>query len=394
MTQEVIVRAADPDNEREIVRMSRLFERCFGNTFPIRAVYSPRFWQARIQTRLTSLLLFCGDELCGHLAVLREKEIHTRDYTARDREATARIDSSVVQVCLPAFLPDAPIPQAEIARALLETFSNMGVRQGWNAAYKYLSPLVGGYEEYFTELGGFVVTALYPGCSKGAATPPATSRRTKRTDGAAGPRPEDQDSRGARIVSPVAVAVRVFPAAGDAEPASLFVPRRSSAFIKELLEPLGIDRRLVSGSRRAAASVPHAAHDFDDCRYGIVRRCHRHVGLCQLLVQPSKLPSFENFLRASRDARFAETVVHLDGADPATPAFADRLEDAGWLFCGVIPFAGGRDSLIYAEPSRPLLTPETFISPSAQAIAKSVLASNATRQPVTAEAARFESAAQ
>lgn len=121
-----------------------------------------------------------------------------------------------------------------------------------------------------------------------------------------------------------------------------YVPKAHKAFIEALLTDTGIQRDLVSDKAKGRTSSISADARGLECKY------FPKVRALQAIIQPSLLSASE--IRDLQARKYSRSYIFVNAADPAVSECAEQLESHGYRFSGFIPaILGGRDALVYTS---------------------------------------------
>lgn len=330
---EIVFKAVSPDNSLHVKKIVELFIRSYGDSFPVKQVYTPEFWRSRIGNKLTSFVAEQNGEFVGHLAACPDRE-----------------NSKHVQICVPAFDKKLGEITPKVAAQLWEMIERAAQRQGWTAAYKFLTSSLPQVEELVGITFGFSDIAVYPGCSV-TQTKRAACQRS-------------QTEHPVRIHPPVMLAERSFIRETENQIA-IYPPTQHAEIVKYLYEPLKLGRRFDADANNNELTPALAADS-----QALEISSFPHSAIAHLFVQPSLLQSFDSTVFDLKGHKFDDFIVFASLFDSKTPQFCQFLEEQGLSFCGIVPILRGRDNIVYANASSGLLESANFSSARARRLIK------------------------
>lgn len=305
------IKAASPDNEVEIKALIDLFSRAYGDRFPVKGVYEPKFWSTHINKRFISLLAYHNDQLCGHIAFQPERD-HPRQ----------------VQVTLP--VSDYAYLRANsiFASDVCEIVEDLASRQGWHSLYFFVFCSIPAMERISGDIFGLSSVGFFP-----AYLPSDLS-------------PVESDSNNDTACS-IMVTARCFPSFQRFSTGILYVPQQHRRVVQDLYQEIGVQREFreidVNGQFEEAA-IPA------DCR-AIERQFFKRAGVEQLFVHPSLVSTQEFIDNLSMKDGVLSQYIFLDMRDRKCPDMCEDLEKLGFRFGGILPFVKGRESISYFRVS-------------------------------------------
>ncbi len=326
MSEDIRIRALDPDNEVEIARVIDLFRGSYGEIFPNQKLFDLGFWKTHFTTSAIGLVAEIAREIVGYVALRPEKEFERHVqlmFPVCDKSVSARIP--------------------ELARATWSTIHRLATRQDWEAIFLYGFTRSETLQQVTADVVGSHEVALLPDFFP-ANTPTGVERLHS------------------------LLALRVF---HSPSPRTLFVPERHREIVQSLLQPLGLVRTIETTTRRAAPQPSRAGTE------PFALMAPTANGVCQIAVTPSLLKEVAPVIAMTGTDNAEVSFVHVDILDPAAPAVIDELESAGLSFAGVAPLLHGRDSLILYRARGPLNLTEAVYAPASKRLVK-YLTNNST----------------
>ena len=305
---DIVIKAADADNDFEVKGIVDLFETAFGRSFPKKAVYRPDFWRKHISSRFTSLIAVQAHRVVGHLAL-----------------QTDRLCSDMVEVLLPAFDPLVQDRVGELCQDSWKIIAKQAHRRGWAVAY---------FREYqeFTDLQRLTRESF-------KAVPVAILPRHQIPgSGARG------HQRKARAVDLLTARLLSRAAGPSVKAPVLFVPSTHVQICSQLYGSLGMARTFLT--EEAPSPAPSFGLPADVCA---VDKQPTHLGLGGVFVQPSLVTDYARFDSAIAAAARYQAPLMVNMQDPSCPGFCERLDDYGYTFCGVLPSIYGRESIVFGR---------------------------------------------
>jgi len=328
-------KALNADDDSEVLQLVRLFQRVYGDSFPLAPVYSAKFWKVHAGTRFTSLLAMQGRKVSAHLAIRpdRDNPLH-------------------IQIYLPACDPEFIAAGQEHHQQLVNLIKRQAERHGWQMLYCYLinnvQPMRFLAEDLFQTQEVAIWPKSLPELQIGRATGSAEQNSLRRH---------------------VIVTQRLLNGASQAglEETPLYVPEWHRQVCAWLYSNLGLTRLFCTDfdhTRVKQQFLPTFSAD----RRSIETRTYRQTKVTLSCVEPNLIGDFRQALRQLEQATGYYHYVSVNMQDPATPAFSAALEESGYRFCGVLPFHRGKESIIYCNhAARFFLAEELGASPSALA---------------------------
>jgi hypothetical protein len=329
MTVEFEIKAINGDNEVQINQLVKLFERVYGDTFPIKSVYDAQFWKTHIGSRFVSLGAFREGQLIAHLAACPDND-----------------NPRHIQMCFPICSPAHCHLVASLGSSAWKFFQRQAVRQDWEMIYYFVLGNVPDMQLLADRVFCSSEVAFCPEYF------PATNLRPR------GVRESQLFASGER--SHIAITQRVLRPQGKSK--SLHVPDRHREMVQHLYHPLKLKREFLSSSQVVEFTFPADAEGFE-------RNYFRETGVEHIFVQPglasSNTPQ-STFSRPGVDTCY----MFVNMEDPTCPEFCDRIEAAGYRFCGVLPLVKNRDSIIfYRGKGLSIGKEEMFFSPRSRMLA-------------------------
>lgn len=318
MSEDIRIRALDPDNEVEIARVIDLFRARYGEIFPNQKLFDLGFWKTHFTTSAIGLVAEIGREIVAYVALRPE----------RDNPRHVQLMFPVCDATVTARIP-------ELASAAWRTILRLATRQGWEALFLYGFTRSDTLQRVTSEIVGSHEVALLPDFF------PANS------------------AAGAERLHSL-LAVRYF---GSPAPATWYVPERYRDIVQTLAQPLGLVRTIESSTRRMPPQPLRSGAE----PYSLMAPTAN--GVCQIAVTPSLLRDVAPVIALTGADNAEVAFVHVDLTDPAAPAVIDELEAAGLAFAGIAPLLHGRDALILYRSRRPFQLAEKVVSPASKQLA-------------------------
>ncbi len=303
----------------------------YGSTFPVRGVYDQAFWAAQLGKRFVSIVAEDGGDIVAHIAVHRDPRSPTETF-----------------VSLPVIDPAYRHSTTEIAHAASATIGSLARRQGWRSMIGFVYEDIRAMQAIPEAVLRSKEVALLPGYLP-ALPVKARGERLSHKHLLA-----ERGSRRHALVTQ-----RVFSPSSFA-PLRVYVPARHREICRILYAPLGLERRLEMAEQKgsiAATTNP------------IERSYHRGLGTHHVFVSPSGIPNHTALEPKGWDGS-KSLFIHVDLSDPRCPEFSESLEDQGYRFCGIAPFFGGRDRIVYFKETEPYLDRAPFSSARARMLSR------------------------
>jgi hypothetical protein len=311
------IKAADPDNEVELKGIVELFKSAYGEHFPNRCVYSTAFWNKHMIKRFTSLIALQERRIVGHLAIQPDHD-----------------NPHIAQLLFPAYARDMQGALLDLSGQAWELIERQSARRGWRLVYAcefdglpLLQEVTSGV---FRTSPVAILPDYYRSDQKGLQN---GSRRRQR---------ERAPRRAALVLT-----AKAFKHGRDPieAPLTLFVPKRHAPMCEYLYSPLGLQRSFADGfdaKRMEPYALPAEAR-------AVERFSAKEAEVSRFFVHPSLLKNTEA-AAAEIAANTKRGFVFVNMRDPSCPLFCSRLEENGYLFCGVFPLIRNRESIVYFHP--------------------------------------------
>jgi len=325
---EIIIKAADADNDVEVKGIVDLFKTAFGQSFPKKAVYRPDFWRRHISSRFTSLIAVQAHQIVAHLALQTDK-----------------LCSDMVEVLLPAFDPVVRDQVGELYRDSWKIVTKQAQRSGWAVAYFREYQEFPDLQRLTRESVKAVPVAILPRHQIPGSNHHHINRRKT---GAL-------DLLTARVLNRSATL--------SSKTSSLFVPSSHVQICSQIYGSLGMVRTFLT--EEAPSSIPNFGLPTD---VRAVDKQPTHLGLGGVFVQPSLVTDSARFNSAIAAAARYQAPLMINMQDPACPAFCEKLENHGYSFCGVMPSIYGRESIVFGCLGDHEVNTKLFYGDGAQAL--------------------------
>jgi hypothetical protein len=316
-SNKISLRAANPDNRREVEAIIKLFKQVYGDQYPFQAVYQPAYWTSRGGGRFRSLVAYSADELVGHLAM--------RPYSGNQK---------LMELCLFAYDGSQIGSVDEMMQEAKEVLHRQAKRQDWELVYCYSFSSLPILQRIATEGLGFKEVALCPAMARCQ-------------DG----------TRPAVIISQAKV------------------NSKDAAIKTEKLYPPYWHKESIEGS---FGSLGYAHEFLFSAAGNFGEAVSVDVKLEQVAIPGTEVyfvtPSEElnsigmsDFI-AKHSSNSSNQFVFLDVRSPLCPAVALQLERAGFRYSGILPLMRGSDSIVYARIPSTSLCLKTLESADAKAL--------------------------
>ena len=306
-------KALNFDNDVELQQNIDLFTETYGESFPIRKLYTSGFWKETGSSSFKTIVGFSGRQLVCSVSIKPEPG-----------------HSNLVQLAFLAAKPDFKLEDnTELAACIRSAASSYGARYVYSSVPSHLPRL----------------QALTAGLTPALALLPEYLHNFH-PDG---------------VTEPVSGSLAI--GAGSLTERNLqsgqiptaYVPAAHRAFIAELLSNTGIKRELISerGITNSKTTSISADARGIECKY------FPRVRALQAIIQPSLLSASE--IRDLKSRQYSRTYVFVNAADPAVSDCAVQLEAHGYKFSGFVPsILGGRDALVYVSTSAGKVDSKSF----------------------------------
>jgi hypothetical protein len=317
--EDIVIRALNPDNRREVEMLVELFVKNFGTSYPFQQVYDHEFWAAKsddIENSDDGLISIVGvDEkrFVAHLA-LRPEKTYGR-----------------VEMLLPAIHPSYRKQVFKMSRLFWRCILEQAKRQNWSLIYHYslishpVSQLVSAkcfHSDPVLFLPNYIPSNQY--------------RMTGMW------RPNDQTS--------ILVMYNVLQETAI-EPVTLYPPVRHARMIEKIYQPLKLNRSFKILNENETSILQFgkniSLHDSASSTF-----CIERFNLCHLMLTPSKLPSLEYaFDRIKEYTQNSEKklFIHIALDDILCPILSKALELKGYKFCGALPLQDKHDYIVFGK---------------------------------------------
>jgi hypothetical protein len=302
-------RAASPDNSFDIQGIIQLFKAVYGETFPIRSVYDQQYWRQHIGARFTSILVFRGKRLVGHLAAQPEGS-----------------DGKMVQIMYPLCDPEALNHLDQISETAWNIFQTTAKRQAWQGIYFFALSHAPEMIRFAEVILGAKPIAICP-----AYFPPINIGGSS-----------SKSSERANII----ISQKIFNPESDKQ-RSIYVTKEHADLTRKLYHGLRLPRDIRSEAKKdKLASYPLPAD-----RVAIESRYFAHSGIMHAYIEPSLLVNDSELSATLLSPHAESTFVFVKAYDPRALEVSKWLEASGYDFSGVLPFIHDRESLLFSKTS-------------------------------------------
>ncbi|MCB0354075.1 MAG: hypothetical protein KDD64_11135 [Bdellovibrionales bacterium] len=304
----ISIRALSPDNGAHIREVIDLFERRFGERYPVQSVYRGTFWKHHINIRFCSIGLFSNRQLIGHFSYchdIRFPGIAFIQHAAFDERGSD-------------FIRENP-------QRIRDMIERLALRHRCHS----IACLV---PEEISESSYFAEQTM--GCALASIWPRFFPHGDVRQDG-------------------YLFLHSLFP---------LELPSSLPEHHRKCVDAL--NRRVKShGSLQFDGPLEHV----DSSKKKAFRvRSLPEVPANLIAVYPSLASQMESLADKARNRAENElTYLVLSSSDPRSADFVTLLEDRGFAFCGIVPMLESRNALLFSleEPTRSLCVEKHVVSP-------------------------------
>lgn len=304
-------KALNFDNGVEVDQNIELFKETYGDSFPIRKIYTQAFWRDNGASGFKTIVGIKGRQIQCSVSVRPEPG-----------------NLGLVQLAYIAAKPGVEIENTHELSRLIRAAA-----KGYNAKYVY-SVL----PSHIPALRSMTV-----GLTPALALLPEYLHNFH-PNGAA------ESVEGTLVVGAASLTERHLQ---SGQIPAAYVPKAHKAFIEALLADTGIQRELVSDKSKGRTTSISADARGLECKY------FPKVRALQATIQPSLLSAAE--IRDLQARKYSRSYIFVNAADPAVSECADQLEAHGYRFSGFIPaLLGGRDALVYTSAPIANVDPKSF----------------------------------
>lgn len=303
-------KAASPDNKFEMQSIVELFEAVYGDTFPLSSVYNMQYWQQHIGKRFTSILVYQGRKLVGHLAAQPEGS-----------------DGKMVQILFPLCHPSLRDDCDQILETAWAMFEKQACRQQWQGIYYFAiahAPEMVQFGERVLKVKSIAFCPAYFPALGVAQSRANNSLLSERADIIVGQRfftPEHEKQR------------------------SIYVGKDHVDLVSKLYRAINLPRDIKTAANRDKLS----SYPLPADRSAIETRFYAKSGILHAYIEPSLLTSeselAKDFLRPHSDSTF----IFVKAYDPRALEVAEWLEANEYEFSGILPFVHDRESLLFSH---------------------------------------------
>lgn len=326
------VKALNVDSESEIARLCSLYSRSYGDKFKLTPLDDIRFWKSRVGNRFTTIVVQNDSRFIASVSL------------RPDRDNAAHIQL-YMPVCDPVCMEDA----AEIRTAITDLMHRLSLRQNWEMIYSYQFLQIPEQAWFSHFLVDGIDVALWPACL------PSGSKQDKN---------KKNESASQKGIGSVLISQRVLatpPVVGNQQTV-LFAPQKHLDFCRSIYNEMGLSFQITnkvesllnsrkvpgkkSGLSNLSATVS-ASLALPADRRAIERQAHRQAGFSICFVEPGLTSGFRDLERILQRKALCADYVALNMLDPATPIFAEQLEQIGFGLGGVLPYHRNRHTLLF-----------------------------------------------
>ncbi len=307
-------KALNFDNDVELDQTIALFRTSYGDSFPIRKIYSAAYWKENGGERFKTILAVEGRQVVGTVSVRPEPG-----------------NPTLAQLAYLASSPDLQIsdsrPLAELIRTAAHSF---GARYLYTAVPSHL-PAINQMTAALTPTVSILPEYLYN---------------------------LHPNSSAKGIAASVAMGAGALPSNSSSatQPQIVYVPSAHREIVTSLLAAAQISRDVVSdlNSNSRNSSISAEAR-------GLEIKYFPRVRALQIMIQPSLLSADE--VRELESRRYRRSFIFVNASDPAVPVCAAKLEALGYYFSGFVPaILGGQDGLVYCSIHPGAVEKEAFVN--------------------------------
>ncbi len=296
------IRCASPDNNSQIRDLIELFRTLYGDQYPNLAVYREAYWRSHLLRSFTSVVLYHGREMVGHIAYKLDPH-----------------DPRMVQIFHTLVRLNGSIDPTEVAISLAASIESQAERQDWRGVYCASCVDLGHGQTLFEQAMGVSAVAL-------------TQANLYRL-GAKN-----------RTPSEMRVMTRLFKPEDDKR-RTVYVSADRAAWVSDVYRSMGLVREIRSEiDPEKAKQFPISAD-----RMAIERHRLRGVNLEYLFVEPTLLRRNADLVDRLRSGAENQQVVLVKAYDPQAISCEHLLSEEGFEFAGVVPFVWGRESLVFSR---------------------------------------------
>ncbi len=302
-------RAASPDNAFDIQSIIELFSAVYDDGYPLPNVYDPLFWRQHIGTRFTSILVYQGRKLVGHLAAQPEGK-----------------DGKMIQVLFPLCHPDAARDMDAILNLAWSVFEQQARKQNWHGVYYFAFadvPEMVRFGEQILRVKSVAVCPAYFPAWKSAAR-----------------------GRNSRVRTDIIIGQRFFNPDREKQ-RSIYISDEHSELVTRLYSALKLPREI----RTAVRKDKLATYPLPADRTAIETRYFAKSGIMHAYVEPSLVVNESELASHFTSPHSESTFAFVKAYDPRALEVAAWFEGNGFEFSGVLPFIHDRESLLFSHTS-------------------------------------------
>ncbi len=344
---DIIIRALNPDNLREVEEVVDLFTRDYGMSYPFKHVYDPSFWyskqdEASEQENLISIVAVDDRRFVAHMGL-------------RHEPGTGRIEMQ-----LPAIHPAYRKQVFHMSRLFWRCILEQGKRQNWRLIYHHSLLAYPISQVVASKCFHSDTVAILPNST------PASKYRLlgvkKRT------------GRASLLINYNVLNER------RVTPRVLHVPQHHAGMIEEIYQPLKLYRIFKTTQGAEQAVEPGETSGYE---HGLSATVNESLNLQNLSIVPSELRTrdegLERVFELGREDK-NQLFVHVALTDPGCPKFCNTLESNGFRFCGVLPEAPAGDFIIFGKFENTDIKDVALYSPKAKALRNYMLTADRGRK--------------
>ncbi|RMD85871.1 MAG: hypothetical protein D6808_04450 [Candidatus Dadabacteria bacterium] len=314
--EKLFVRALNPDDRVELEKLVGLFTTLTGSTYPIRTVYDSQFWAAHIGVRFCSVGVFHEGSLIGHFAICPDSRMRSN-----------------VRIAFPLFDMRYIDLQEMIRKEVAVLIDRLCRRNRWSTTYYFIFDSGRADQKFILQMLGGSETALCPHYF-------LESAKSQSIVGA------DKAGTDSRRIS---VYVVENPACRNTLPShTVYVPKHHKDICSYLYEPFGLNREF----RRKPDSKVQIFLGAEERGVDIKR--YKETGVTHICVSPSLIHDRNKALNQIASLGDEPVFLFVNMFDPGCPSFVERMEDVGFVFCGILPLLMGRDSIVMWKKNQEL----------------------------------------
>jgi len=328
MLNDFIIKALNADDDVEVNQLPKLFSKALTTNFPLKSVFSNRFWKTHSGSRLTSITI-------RH--VVKGQLVKTVAHLAIRPE---RLYPSHVQVLLPVIDPDYVQFAPQFRAMYSDILQRLSIRQNWKFLYFYGIAGLPGTELLDSNELGMSAASIWPGSYPGLDIGNTLASRFDAT--------LYQKMLASSSTNQHELSEEV-----------LFVPKKHKIACEYVYNQLGLKPQIVSSKKELdEKKYPIAALAAD--RRALQVRSYRLAGITLASVEPSLLPKAKQAIRELENSPARCKFIQINAYDPKAPEFCETLEDYGYKFSGVLPFHCGKQSIVYYSAPKHEMAIDTY----------------------------------